>query len=1026
MNEGSNSTDRWGYIDFELSIRSHDGGDSYNTVSAIDPAALTRSPSENPRRVDQPTGERERHAGKFVVTASSTAGHAQAEMRFPFDEEAQLEELGYLENVLLHSSETYRRVSSQAEEQIVKDVGQKLFQALFIGDVAKLYAVSLDRAKQQEKNLRLNLHIQPPELGILPWEFLYDPGPGDYLSLSSRTPLVRYLHVLQPIDQLNVIPPLRILGVVVSPRDLAPLNVENEKRRVEEAIKFRCAEGLVELVWLDGISWRDLQRAMRNGEWHVFHFIGHGGLDPGSGEGAIALADDEGYKHLLRGQVLARLLDDHNTLRLVFLNSCEGARGSQREAFSSIAATLIRRGIPAVVAMQYEITDRSAIEFARTFYESVAEGLPVDTAVTQARVAVSTESMLEWGTPVLHMRSTDGRIFDISTSTLPVKSTQERQDQQDLVDRYREYVELVWTAKELDERQAERLKDFADNRLKLSPSIAADIEHEVMGGTIEAVLERQKQATREKYRREVAEVWVGGELNKRQAEWLKDFADNRLKLSPSIAADIEHEVMGGTIEAVLERQKQATREKYRRAPAKHYDSVVVGAGQAGVPLALSLAQAGYKTALIEREHVGGTCINEGCVPSKTMVASAKIAYFDRRSAAYGVRNGHVSVDMIKVRQRKRDIVEALRRGNELRVQSTENLDLLMGEASFTGPKELQVQLNVGETVRLTTDVIFLNVGARSSKPPIEGLDTIPTLDSTSVMELDEVPEHLLVVGGGYIGLEFAQLFRRFGSEVTVVQRGPQLLSREDADVAEAVAEVLRQDGIDVLLSTEILRAGRDSDAVQLQLRTLEGERSLEGSHLLVTLGRIPNTDLLNLDAAGVESDRRGFVRVNERLETNVPGIYALGDVKGGPALTHIAYDDFRIVRTNLLEGGDATIANRMVPYTVFIDPELGRAGLSEQEARERGLNIRVAKVPMAYVVRALELEESRGFMKAVVDADTGQILGCAVLGIEGGEIAAMIQIAMMSKAPYTTLRDAVFSHQTLAESLNTLFAGLEE
>jgi pyruvate/2-oxoglutarate dehydrogenase complex dihydrolipoamide dehydrogenase (E3) component len=459
---------------------------------------------------------------------------------------------------------------------------------------------------------------------------------------------------------------------------------------------------------------------------------------------------------------------------------------------------------------------------------------------------------------------------------------------------------------------------------------------------------------------------------------------------------------------------------------QNYDAVVIGAGQAGVPLATTLAKAGRKTALVEREHVGGTCINEGCTPTKTMVASAKVAYFDRRSEDYGVSNGQVAVDMIRVRQRKRDIVESFRSGGEKRLADA-GVELIRGEARFSGSRELEVTLNSGATVQLSADNIFINVGARTANPPVEGLDSVPALNSTTIMELDEVPDHLLVLGGSYVGLEFAQMFRRFGSRVTVVQRGKQLMSREDTDVAEAVAEIMRQDGIEVLLSTQTQRAEQGNDGkIRLRVSTPEGERTLEGSHLLVAAGRPPNTDRLNLEAAGIETDKRGQIKVNERLETNVEGVYALGDVKGGPAFTHISYDDFRIVRTNLLEGGNATITDRKVPYTVFIDPQLGRAGLSEQEAREQGLNIRVAKIPMSYVARAIEVDETRGFMKAVVDPDTGQILGCAILGVEGGEIAAMLQIAMMGGVPYTTLRDTVFSHPTLSESLNTLFAAVEQ
>jgi pyruvate/2-oxoglutarate dehydrogenase complex dihydrolipoamide dehydrogenase (E3) component len=459
---------------------------------------------------------------------------------------------------------------------------------------------------------------------------------------------------------------------------------------------------------------------------------------------------------------------------------------------------------------------------------------------------------------------------------------------------------------------------------------------------------------------------------------------------------------------------------------RHYDAVVIGSGQGGNPLATALAKAGHRTAIVEREHVGGTCINYGCTPTKTMVASARAAYLARRSADYGVETGPVSVDMVKVRQRKRDMVESFRGGSESRIETAEKLDLLMGEASFTGPKELEVRLNAGGALQLTADLIFINTGARPRRPPVEGLDDVPALTSLTIMELNEVPDHLLVLGGGYVGLEFAQMFRRFGSEVTIVQRGRQLLSREDADVAEVVTDILREDGVEVLLNAQARRVERSEDGgIRLEVGTPEGESTLYGSHLLIAAGRVPNTERLNLSAAGVKTDEGGFVRVDERLETTVEGVYALGDVKGGAAFTHISYDDHRLIKANLLENGDAAISDRVVPYAVFIDPQLGRVGLSEREARERGLNIRVAKMPMSYVARALEVDESRGFMKAVVDADTDRILGSAVLGMEGGEIMAMIQIAILGGMPYTTLRDAVFAHPTLAESLNNLFAAVE-
>lgn len=458
----------------------------------------------------------------------------------------------------------------------------------------------------------------------------------------------------------------------------------------------------------------------------------------------------------------------------------------------------------------------------------------------------------------------------------------------------------------------------------------------------------------------------------------------------------------------------------------HYDAIVIGAGQAGGPLSTALAQAGKKTAIIERIHVGGTCINEGCTPTKTMVASARVAYLTHRAADYGVHTGPISIDMIKVRQRKRDIVDSFRNGSQRRIESTEGVDLLMGEAHFTGPKTLEVRLTNGETRQLTAETIFINAGERPSKPAIPGLDTVPTVDSTSIMELDTVPEHLLVLGGGYVGLEFGQMFRRFGSQVTIIQRRSRLLTREDDDVADQVANILREDGIEILLETTPLHVEQASDGkIQLTVKTPTGERTLTGSHLLIAAGRTPNTDWLNLPVAGIMTDKHGFIQVNDKLETNIPGVYALGDIKGGPAFTHISYDDFRIIRTNLLENGHTTIAGRLIPYTVFIDPQLGRVGLSETEARAKGYHIKVAKMPMNYVARALEVDESRGFMKAIVDANTSQILGCAVLGIEGGEIMAMLEIAMMGKLPYTVLQNAVFAHPTLAESLNNLFGFLE-
>jgi pyruvate/2-oxoglutarate dehydrogenase complex dihydrolipoamide dehydrogenase (E3) component len=461
--------------------------------------------------------------------------------------------------------------------------------------------------------------------------------------------------------------------------------------------------------------------------------------------------------------------------------------------------------------------------------------------------------------------------------------------------------------------------------------------------------------------------------------------------------------------------------------ATTYDGIVIGAGQAGGPLATTLARAGWKMALIEREHIGGTCVNEGCTPTKTMVASARVAYLARRGADYGVNTGPISVDMEVVRKRKRDIVDDFRSGSEKGVMETDGLDYLMGEARFTGPKALAVRLNGGGERAITAERIFINSGQRPAVPAIDGLREVPFLTSTSIMELDAVPEHLLVLGGGFIGLEFAQMFRRYGSAVTIIQRGAQLAPKEDADVAAEIATIFREDGITVLLETQTIRAARLGDGgIALTVRGPEDERTLTGSHLLVSAGRTPNTDALDPAAAGITLDRRGYLPVNERLETNVPGIYAIGDVNGGPAFTHISYDDFRILRANLLHGGSETTTGRLVPNTVFIDPQLGRVGLSEREAREQGKNIHVAKLPMMSVARALEMDETRGFMKAVVDAESDRILGCAILGVEGGEVMAAVQVAMMGNLPYTALKDGVFAHPTLAESLNNLFSTLEE
>ena len=457
---------------------------------------------------------------------------------------------------------------------------------------------------------------------------------------------------------------------------------------------------------------------------------------------------------------------------------------------------------------------------------------------------------------------------------------------------------------------------------------------------------------------------------------------------------------------------------------EQFDAIIIGAGQAGGPLSRAFANAGRKTALIERAFVGGTCVNVGCTPTKTMFNSARVAYLSRRAADYGAHPGDVSVNMAEVRARKQRVVDNFRGGNLKGILATANLELITGNARFVAPRQVEVQLEDG-TRGLEADTIIINTGGRPAKPRLPGIDEVPTLDSSSIMELDELPRHLLVLGGGYIGLEFGQMFRRFGSEITVVQRDNQLLGREDRDVAEAVLQVMEEDGIKVLLETQAVRVNRNGNSISLTVRTPDGEQTLSGTHLLLAVGRTPNTDDLNLAAAGVDTNARGHITVNDKLETNVPGVYALGDVNGGPQFTHISYDDFRIIRTNLIEGGNASTTGRLVPYTVFIDPQFGRVGISEAEAREKGLEVRIARLPMSHVARAIEMSETRGFMKAIVDANSKQILGAAVLGVEGGELMAMFEIAMMGKLPYTVLKDGIFAHPTMAESLNNLFAKLD-
>jgi pyruvate/2-oxoglutarate dehydrogenase complex dihydrolipoamide dehydrogenase (E3) component len=467
--------------------------------------------------------------------------------------------------------------------------------------------------------------------------------------------------------------------------------------------------------------------------------------------------------------------------------------------------------------------------------------------------------------------------------------------------------------------------------------------------------------------------------------------------------------------------KTGTQEE-RAMADEQYDAIVIGTSQGGRFLPVELAQAGQRVALVERAYLGGVCVNTGCTPTKTMVATARLAYQARRGAEFGVRTGPVSVDLAAVRERKRAMVAGARENYASRLATT-GLDLIEGEARFTGPKAVEVALSGGGTRRISAPVIVIDAGTRPRPLTTPGAGDVPVLDSTSIMELDELPEHLLILGGGYIGLEFGQMFRRFGSEVTVVQNGTRLMMIEDEDVSDEVADILRGDGITVLTSSTAARVEpAGGGRVRLAVRTEDGERQIEGSHLLAAIGRTPNTEALTLEAAGVRRDEHGFIEVDEYLETSVPGVYAMGDIKGGPAFTHLSYDDYRILHANLVGHQKASTRDRIVPYTMFIDPQLGRAGLTEREARAQGRAIRVAKLPMSAVIRAIETGETRGFMKAVVDADTGQILGCAVLGSDGGEIMTMIQVAMLGKLTYSDMAQAIFTHPLLAEGLNTLFA----
>jgi pyruvate/2-oxoglutarate dehydrogenase complex dihydrolipoamide dehydrogenase (E3) component len=460
---------------------------------------------------------------------------------------------------------------------------------------------------------------------------------------------------------------------------------------------------------------------------------------------------------------------------------------------------------------------------------------------------------------------------------------------------------------------------------------------------------------------------------------------------------------------------------------KIYDAIVIGSGQAGGPLAKKLALAGKKTALIERRYVGGTCINDGCTPTKTWVASAKAAYMATKSRDLGIDVKGYKVNMSQIQKRKNDVVSLFRNGSQKGLEATKGLSLLFGEATFTGPKAILVKLNDGGTIEMKADLIFMNTGCRTIIPEIDGLSDIDYLTSTTILDLAKVPEHLLVLGGNYIGLEFGQMFRRFGSKVTIVEKGPRIVAREDEDISAELTHILEDEKIKILTDSQAIKFKKTGKGgISAIVKTGGKEHKIKCSHVLVAVGRAPNTAMLALEKTGVETDERGFIKVNNKLETNKQGIYALGDVKGGPAFTHISYNDFTIVYRNVVKGENLNTKDRPVPYCMFTDPQLGRVGLDETEAKKQGLKVKVAKLPMSHVARAIETGDTRGLMKAVVDAKTKKILGATVLGQEGGEIMTVLQMAMEGGITYDRIRYCVFAHPLYSESLNNLFMTIED
>ena len=452
----------------------------------------------------------------------------------------------------------------------------------------------------------------------------------------------------------------------------------------------------------------------------------------------------------------------------------------------------------------------------------------------------------------------------------------------------------------------------------------------------------------------------------------------------------------------------------------HYDAIVIGTGQAGPALAGRMSSEGLEVAVIERDRMGGTCVNVGCIPTKALVASARAAHVARRAADFGVVvDGPVRVDFERVMARMREISGQSNRGVTRWIEAMENVDLIRGDARLTAPQEVEVGGR-----RLTAERVFLNVGGRPAVPALEGIDQVEPLTSSGMLALGELPEHLIVVGGSYIGLEFGQMFRRFGSRVTVVEKGPRLISRDDPDVSEAVREILEKEGVAVHCDAECLAVRPDADGVAVQVDCSGESREVAGSHLLVATGRRPNTDGLGLEDAGVEVDERGYVRVDEQLRTSVPGIWALGDCNGRGAFTHTSYNDYEIVAANLFDDDPRRVSDRILCYGLFIDPPLGRVGMTEAQARASGRNVLIGKWPMSNVGRARERSETDGFLKVLVDADSREILGGAFLGVNGDEAIHVLLDVMAAKAPYTAISRAVHIHPTVAELIPTTLQNL--